>query len=644
MAEDVGLKIRVSADATGVAETFQKVSATVATTQAEFGKIVPVSAKASAALLTIAKSADTIEEKFAAAQAKVHGSIDKMVAEALGIAPAANVSAKALENLGRAPLQDLSKLDAQIKLIKGNISNVTVTQPFAPFVKGTEAAVTGLKKLKPGANEATQSLINLSRVAQDAPFGFLGIANNLNPLLESFQRLKASTGTTGSALKALAGSLTGAGGIGLALGVVSSLLVVFGDKLFGAKATAADLDKELNRLNATLAENKAKFDSVVAAAQHLQQLGSINLKVGGLNDRLGLQADAIEGREQGIILQRELNELTNQETVYFDRILKLQEKIDKIKRTPYFFRTTQANVIPDAELEIQQLQKAQAEIPKERQRLNDLILKGARATQLTYARIREDDFDDAEELKNIKPKKPPKIKPVKLEVDWSELQDITATNYENPLRLISRDAQDALEKMSKTQIKPFKFPVKIEFDVNANIEKGLQIQNVEKIKEIFKELGSVGTTAVNGIGDAFASFGEALVNGENALKAFGNSIVSAFSQVIQQLLKTAAIAAVLSLISGGAANGGLSFLSAFKIGLKGFAHGGLVSGPTLGLIGEGAGTSMSNPEVIAPLDKLKSLIGGAGGGTMRLQGEFIQRGNDLVAVINKTQRSQNRNF
>jgi hypothetical protein len=38
-----------------------------------------------------------------------------------------------------------------------------------------------------------------------------------------------------------------------------------------------------------------------------------------------------------------------------------------------------------------------------------------------------------------------------------------------------------------------------------------------------------------------------------------------------------------------------------------FADGGIVSGPTLGLMGEYPG-ARSNPEVIAPLDKLKSLM------------------------------------
>ena len=59
-----------------------------------------------------------------------------------------------------------------------------------------------LAKLPTTSKQATNALSNLSRVAQDAPYGFIGIANNFNPLLESFQRLKVSTGSTGGALKA----------------------------------------------------------------------------------------------------------------------------------------------------------------------------------------------------------------------------------------------------------------------------------------------------------------------------------------------------------------------------------------------------------------------------------------------------------
>ena len=63
------------------------------------------------------------------------------------------------------------------------------------------------------------------------------------------------------------------------------------------------------------------------------------------------------------------------------------------------------------------------------------------------------------------------------------------------------------------------------------------------------------------------------------------------------------------------------------IGVMPFANGGIVSGPTVGLIGEYAGAS-NNPEVVAPLDKLRSMLNPAGepviiGGTLRASGREI---------------------
>ena len=54
-------------------------------------------------------------------------------------------------------------------------------------------------------------------------------------------------------------------------------------------------------------------------------------------------------------------------------------------------------------------------------------------------------------------------------------------------------------------------------------------------------------------------------------------------------------------------------------------------GPTLALMGEYAGAK-SNPEVIAPLNKLKSLIGDNGGGGGGIY-ELKVKGRDLVAVL-----------
>jgi uncharacterized coiled-coil protein SlyX len=68
-----------------------------------------------------------------------------------------------------------------------------------------------------------------------------------------------------------------------------------------------------------------------------------------------------------------------------------------------------------------------------------------------------------------------------------------------------------------------------------------------------------------------------------------------------------------------------------------FAQGGLVTGATMGLVGEGRGTTMSNPEVIAPLDKLKSMLGDVGGGGTIIPDVRIS-GDDLLIVFDRASR------
>ena len=72
-----------------------------------------------------------------------------------------------------------------------------------------------------------------------------------------------------------------------------------------------------------------------------------------------------------------------------------------------------------------------------------------------------------------------------------------------------------------------------------------------------------------------------------------------------------------------------------------FAQGGLVTGATMGLVGEGRGTTMSNPEVIAPLDKLKSMLGDVGGGGTIIPDVRIS-GDDLLIVFDRASRRKER--
>ena len=91
--------------------------------------------------------------------------------------------------------------------------------------------------------------------------------------------------------------------------------------------------------------------------------------------------------------------------------------------------------------------------------------------------------------------------------------------------------------------------------------------------------------------------------------------------------------ASIPFVGFGIASGFVSAATAIvqAIGVMPFANGGVVSGPTLALVGEYAGAS-NNPEVIAPLDKLRTMLqpqGAVIGGSVH----FEIDGRKLVGVL-----------
>ena len=121
-------------------------------------------------------------------------------------------------------------------------------------------------QLKVGTNQATQSLTDLSRVVQDAPYGFIGIANNINPLVESFSRLKAESGSTGGALKALLSGLTGPAGLGIAFAVVTSAISFAQMGLSRWGAAAEKTKKVVDEIKKAQEDFVKSLDSAKASA------------------------------------------------------------------------------------------------------------------------------------------------------------------------------------------------------------------------------------------------------------------------------------------------------------------------------------------------------------------------------------------
>ena len=75
------------------------------------------------------------------------------------------------------------------------------------------------------------------------------------------------------------------------------------------------------------------------------------------------------------------------------------------------------------------------------------------------------------------------------------------------------------------------------------------------------------------------------------------------------------------------------------MGIPQMAEGGLFTGASLAMVGEGAGTSSINPEVVAPLDKLRNMMGG---GNVNVTGTI--RGRDLLLSEERSAYSRRRRF
>ena len=74
-------------------------------------------------------------------------------------------------------------------------------------------------------------------------------------------------------------------------------------------------------------------------------------------------------------------------------------------------------------------------------------------------------------------------------------------------------------------------------------------------------------------------------------------------------------------------------------GIPKYEKGALAYGPTLGIFGEYAGAS-HNPEVVAPLDKLRSMIEPSGGISGEV--EFVIKGRRLVGLLQKENKLSQR--
>jgi len=237
---------------------------------------------------------------------------------------------------------DTKELDAHIKDAKKHLNDLKTTAKDAGMVFQKDFA----PKVANGGNALQQ----FGRIAQDAPFGIMGIGNNITATAESFGYLVKETGSAGGALKAVAASIMGTGGILLAVSLVTTGLTIMAQKgitvsdVF-AKMTGTfdEARKSMQELSVETAKNaQAQISSLgayVSAAKNINlSMEDRLIAVKKLQDEYpayfgnltkeqilnGNVANAVREVTAALIAKAKASALT-------DRIVKLAEEEEKIQ-------------------------------------------------------------------------------------------------------------------------------------------------------------------------------------------------------------------------------------------------------------------------------------------------------------------------
>jgi hypothetical protein len=553
----------------------------------------------------------------------------------------------------------LTKLQSKLK----KSTDVGEIQKLNTKISSVESSIgtlnTRMNALGRPTNDATNALSNLSRVAQDAPYGFIGIANNLNPLLESFQRLQTRSGSATEALKSMAAGLVGPAGIGLALGVVSSLAVTFSDEIaeffIGPTEKLKKFREELNKLNQDIYK-------IVGEAQSNRTIGLnlVNIISGGnptqqqeaLKRLKTLYSDNKAIKDATIKTDKAwLVHLVNVAAIQEDAAGK-EKNTQQILASAYEERRKLeaqrnkdlSNVTASGGSAIYNQNKADKEKARINKQYDGLIAN----LDSIISKAKTKNAELLNTLTNIEtptpegkaPPKPKKDKTLPLKEAQDLIRQINKTNtLLTPLEeVISGDtAIEDLKKQHEDYLKWLtgwtKYKEKIAQDNIDNENK--------KLEELNRSYEQFANTISETVTSAIFSMYDAMQEGASATEALDAMFSRLLRQLAEMAVKAAIFAGIMSAISGGAAGGGISFGGALKK-ILGLADGGVATGPTLAMIGEG-----SESEAVLPLSKLGNIMqssfnaGSMNNSSSGGYGAFVLRGQDLLLATNRAQKASN---
>ena len=217
----------------------------------------------------------------------------------------------------------------------------------------------------------------------------------------------------------------------------------------------------------------------------------------------------------------------------------------------------------------------------------------------------------------------------------------TNTNTQN-LAPVKSDPINPVKNLFSTIDANLPFP-----QIDESPFTGLVVKTEVEIKKLNEAFNTMQNKIKETQSTFSSSFSSMSADADTSFRDICNAALNSARQVIKAAIGQAIASQIAKILAtlpfpfnvAVAAGAGTAVGALFDKAIPAFAEGGMVTGATIGLIGEGPGTSMSNPEVIAPLDKLKSMIG-QGNGSVEVFGRIS--GSDILISSDRARKNRDR--
>jgi len=542
--------------------------------------------------------------------------------------------------------------------------------------KSVNSAGSSFTGMAPKVANGSNALIQFSRIAQDAPYGMVGIQNNLTATAESFSYLRNQTGSTGGALKALASSLMGTGGILLAVSLVTTGLTFMAqsglsvgdvyDKLTGnfneskqalqelgieAAKSAGEQISSLKSLVATAQDKSVSDKNRLIALQKLKSeypayfknLSDEKILNGDLTGIINQLSIALRSRARASALSAKAGEAASKELDIQEKLKATALEIIKLTNTP-----------PGKQLKlVQDLNKGNLELTNAQVKaLGALDFFKFGSLNREFTDLRGELIAVNTELANLQKLADKDVKAsISLETksSGSSAETSRATLIAIPLpsiidnekiknegkkvvKLLEESLGSALDTFKNTPI-PLDIPLKPLIPEKVITEMEAALINLNESADALIQ-GSLSDT----FGRLGTVIGESLATGGNVLNAIGNTLLAGLGNFLSEmgglLIKYGTLAVVKGNLDIAIATGGplaiAAGVAAIGVGIALKAIGGAIgSKASQGLSGGGSTPQGGNSYQSPRSSGGGSSFSGSGGGNV----VFEISGQSLIGVL-----------